>query len=155
MNPSSFQFRPTDGRVEGTAFSFFFKLLATGIVAGCAGWMVRLWMAGALGSARTTGTGWLIAGLVMMAWTWWSILRSRTRIDASGIHQRWVWDKHMPLEDLAYVKLMRVRGLEWLIAPRIYARSLLGKFAVFYGADAALVREFERIEVELRRLRGF
>ncbi len=156
MGPERFRFTPAGGAVEGAAFSPTFKLLATLIVGGCVAWLVRLWMAGALGSARTTGTGWLLAGLVLMVWTWFSILVSHTRLDADkGLYQRWIWDKHMPLDDLAYGKLVRVRGLDWLIAPRLYVRTLMGKFAVFYAATPELVAEFERLVAELKEFRRF
>lgn len=159
MGPASFRFVPGKNSanqgipVEGTAFSPLFKLLATLIVVGCAVWLARLWLGGVLGNGRTTGVAWFIAGLTMMAWTWWSILRSRTCIDAQGLTQRWIWDKHMAFDDLAYGKLIRVRGLDWLIAPRFYVRTLMGKFAVFYGATPQLVAEFERISSELRSFR--
>ncbi|MGH6627153.1 MAG: hypothetical protein ACRECD_11560, partial [Burkholderiaceae bacterium] len=81
--------------------------------------------------------------------------RSTTRIDSEALSQTWVWDKKMELRELAYGKLIRVRGLEWLIAPRLYVRTLLGKFAVFYAADPALIAEFERLVKELKEFRGF
>jgi len=155
MGPEPFRFTPGNGSaIEGAAFSPFFKLLATLIVGACGAWFYALWNAGALGSARTTGTGWLMAGLAIMVWTWWAIITSRTRIDAKGLHQRWMWNKEMPLDDLAYGKLIRVRGLEWLIAPRLYVRTLLGKFAVFYGATPELIADFERLAAELKAQRG-
>ena len=90
----------------------------------------------------------------MFVYTWFCILRSTTRIDAKGLHQTWVWDKHMELSELAYGKLIRVRGLEWLIAPRLYVRTLMGKFAVFYAASPAMVAEFERMVGELKAFRS-
>lgn len=153
MGPPPFVFTATDGRVEGPAFSAAFQLLSTLIVGGCAAWMLQLWSSGALGSGRTTGVGWFLAGLALMGWTWIAILRSRTRVDAQGLHQRWIWDKHMAFDDLAYAKLIRVPGLDWLIAPRLYVRTLMGKFNVFYGATPALVQDFERLVRELREFR--
>jgi len=159
LGPAAFRFVPGQGcasqgsPVEGTAFSPLFKLLTTLIVGGCATWLARLWLSGVLGTGRTTGVAWFIAGLAMMTWTWLSILRSRTRIDSTGLTQRWMWNKHMAFDDLAYGKLIRVRGMDWLIAPRFYVRTLMGKFAVFYGATPQLVMEFERISVELRKFR--
>ena len=155
MGPAPFRFAPDAGApVEGAAFSPVFKLLATVIVGGCALGLAQLWSMGALGTGRTSGIGWFIAGLAMMGWTWLAILRSRTRIDAKGLHQRWVWDKRMDFDDMAYGKLIRVRGLEWLIAPRLYVRTLMGKFAVFYGATPELIAEFERLVTELRAFRS-
>lgn len=155
MSPEPFRFTPAEGLVSGPAFSRTFRLLATLIVGGCAIWFAQLWARGALGHGVSTGTGWFIAGLVLMAWTWWSIMVSTTRLDARGLHQRWVWDKDMAYDDLAYARLIRVPGLSWLIAPRLYVRTLAGKFTVFYGASPALISEFERMKRELSAFRSF
>ena len=154
MGPAPFRFEPSQGdAVEGQAFSLPFKLLATVIVGGCAFWLAQLWSVGALGSAKTGGLGWFLAGIALMGWTWFHIMTSRTRIDRKGLHQRWIWDKHMELDDLAFGKLIRVRGLDWLIAPRLYVRTLVGKFAVFYAATPELIAEFERLVAELKQAR--
>ncbi|MDR7375785.1 hypothetical protein J2X19_000443 [Rhodoferax ferrireducens] len=154
MGPAPFRFVPGPGRpVEAAAFSPLFKLLATAIVGGCAVWLTQLLTSGVLGTARTTGVVWFVAGLAMMGWTWWHILRSRTRISSEGLFQGWIWDKQMPFDDLAYGKLIRIPGLDWLIAPRLYVRTLMGKFMVFYGASPELVAEFERIVKELKAFR--
>ena len=155
MGPAPFRFEPSGGdAVEGQAFSLPFKLLATVIVGGCAFWLAQLWSVGALGSARTGGLGWFLAGIALMGWTWFHIMTSRTRIDRQGLHQRWIWDKHMAFDDLAFGKLIRVRGLDWLIAPRLYVRTLVGKFAVFYAATPELIAEFERLVAELKQARS-
>lgn len=154
MGPAPFRFEPSGGdAVEGQAFSLPFKLLATVIVGGCAFWLAQLWSVGALGSAKTGGLGWFLAGIALMGWTWFHIMTSRTRIDRQGLHQRWIWDKHMALDDLAFGRLIRVRGLDWLIAPRLYVRTLVGKFAVFYAATPELIAEFERLVAELKQAR--
>ena len=59
----------------------------------------------------------------------------------------------MPLGNLAYAKLIRVRGLDWLIAPRLYVRTLDGKFAVFYAASPQLLKAFERLGSSLKTFR--
>lgn len=154
MGPAPFRFEPSGGdAVEGQAFSLPFKLLATVIVGGCAFWLAQLWSVGALGTAKTGGLGWFLAGIALMGWTWFHIMTSRTRIDRQGLHQRWIWDKHMALDDLAFGRLIRVRGLDWLIAPRLYVRTLVGKFAVFYAATPELIAEFERLVAELKQAR--
>jgi hypothetical protein len=155
VGPAPFRFVPGSGSpVEAAAFSPLFKLLATAIVGGCAVWLAQLLASGVLATTRTTGVVWFAAGLAMMAWTWWHILRSRTRVSTEGLYQAWIWDKQMPFDDLAYGKLIRVRGLDWLIAPRLYVRTLMGKFMVFYGATPELVAEFERIVKELKAFRN-
>jgi len=154
LGPAPFRFEPSQGdAVEGQAFSLPFKLLATVIVGGCAFWLAQLWSVGALGSAKTGGLGWFLAGIALMGWTWFHIMTSRTRIDRQGLYQRWIWDKQMAFDDLAFGKLIRVRGLDWLIAPRLYVRTLVGKFAVFYAATPELIAEFERLVAELKQAR--
>lgn len=49
-----------------------------------------------------------------MGWTWVAIVTSRTRLTREGLYQRWIWDKTMAYDDLAFGKLIRVRGLDWL-----------------------------------------
>ena len=153
MGPPPFRFSPRHVGASGPAFSVPFKVMATLIVLGCAAAFIRMWLAGkAAGGAA--GGGWFIAGLLLVVYTWFCILRSTTRIDAKGLHQTWVWDKHMELDELAYGKLIRVRGLDWLIAPRLYVRTLMGKFAVFYAASPDMVAEFERMVAELKAFRS-
>ena len=154
LGPPPFRFRPTRPGTASPAFSVAFKALTTVIVAAGVAWLVSLWQAGALGTSdRNTGLLWLLSGLVLMLYTGWHILRSRTRLDESNLHQSWVWDKKLELRELAYCRLIRVRGLEWLIAPRLYARTLMGKFAVFYTADPILLADFERLARELSEFR--
>jgi hypothetical protein len=154
VGPAPFRFVPDGGGpVEGAAYSLLFKLLGTAIVGSCAVWLAQLLASGVLATARSTGVVWFAAGLAMMAWTWWHILRSRTRVSTEGLYQGWIWDKHMAFDDLAYAKLIRIPGMDWLIAPRLYVRTLMGKFTVFYGATPALIGEFQRIVQELKAFR--
>ena len=127
------------------------------MVGGIAGWMFKLWRgpSDALGMSTAAALGWPLPRLAIMLYTWWHIVTSRTTLTAEELHQGWVWDKNMELGELAYGKLIRVRGLDWLIAPRLYVRTLLGKFAVFYAADPAMLAEFERLVAELKAFRGF
>ena len=160
MGPPAFQFSMSEGPLAGSAFSTAFKVLATVIVGGCAAALIQIGVAGQLNQPATAGVtvanvglSWFAAGLLLMGVTWWNILRSVTRLDADGLHQSWVWNKHMALRDLAYAKLIRVRGLDWLIAPRLYVRTLDGKFAVFYAASPQLLAGFEQLASSLKAFR--
>ena len=160
MGPPAFHFSTPEGPVAGPAFSTAFKVLATVIVGGCAAALTQMGLAGQLGQPTSAGApvasvglSWFAAGLLLMGVTWWNILRSVTSLDADGLHQSWVWNKHMPLRDLAYAKLIRVRGLDWLIAPRLYVRTLDGKFAVFYAASPQLLAAFEHLGSSLKTFR--
>lgn len=153
MGPPPFRFVVASAGVVGPAFSKPFKVLATSIVFACGAAFVQTWLTGR-SSGGAVGGGWFIAGLLLMLYTWWHILFSITRLDAQALHQTWVWDKHMDLRELAYGKLIRVPGLEWLIAPRLYVRTLMGKFAVFYAVSPEMLKEFERLVKELKEFRN-
>lgn len=151
-----FRFMPAGGIVSGPAFSRPFKALALIIVGGCAIWLFNLWRSGHLsstGSWQSNGLGWTVAAMALLGWTLWAILTSRTSLNSTALLQTWIWDKSVELNDLAYCKLIRVPGLDWLIAPRLYVRTLMGKISVFYAAQGPLLAEFERLSKELSRHR--
>jgi hypothetical protein len=70
-------------------------------------------------------------------------------VSSTHLKQSWIWNKEMLISDLAYVKLIRLRGFDWLIAPRLYARTHGGKFASFYASTPAVLEQFEKISTKL------
>jgi hypothetical protein len=90
----------------------------------------------------------------MLAFIVWHIQRSRITLDAQAIEQSWMWRRRITLQELAFIKVMRIRGLEFLVAPRIYARNLGGTFTFFYCHDRALLDEFTRLADALHRHQG-
>lgn len=156
LGPEPFRFTPATGpSIEGPAFSPVFKAIATLLVFGTAAWMASLWTQGKVVGGVVSILSWFLAALAMLVYMWWLILRSRTSLDSQAIRQTWAWEKKLELRELAYGKIVRVPGLDWLVAPRVYLRTLMGKFAVFYAADPAMVREFERLVAELKAFRKF
>jgi hypothetical protein len=140
--------------LSSPGFSKPFKLLALCIVAFSASWMYQLWSVGKLAAnsnlSPSNGLLWLLCGLLLMTYTMFSIYTSKTTltgtIESGGkLHQTWVWDKEVNLKEVAYAKLIRLRGFDWLIAPRLYVRTMMGKFTVFYAADKSMIDEFEKI----------
>lgn len=155
FGPPPFVFHPAGGAMlRSRAYSLTFRLLATALVFGAAAWLVSLLFSGRLGAPSGTLASWFLAAIAMMAWTWWCIVRSVTTLDDRELKQTWIWTKRMELRELAFARVIRFRGLEWLVAPRIYVRTLLGKFAVFYAAEPAMVAEFDRLAAELAAFRG-
>ena len=156
FGPPPFRFELPGGQpLQGPAFSPAFKFIATVLVAVTSGWFVQLWQAGKVSGGTVSILSWFLAALAIMVYTWWCIVRSVTRLDGQALSQTWVWDKKMELRELAYGKLIRVRGLEWLIAPRLYVRTLMGKFSVFYATDPRMIAQFERLVAELKAFRSF
>ncbi len=155
LGPPPFRFTPSGApAVEGPAFSRLFKLLASAVVFGAAGWFAQLWWGGKVTGGAASMLVWVLAAMAMMFYTWWCILRSVTRLDGQMLQQTWIWNKKMELRELAFGKLIRVPGLDWLIAPRLYVRTLMGKFDVFYAADPQMIAQFERLIAELKAFRN-
>ncbi len=139
-----YPYTPPATPLSGPAFGAVFKLLAWTILLVLGVWIVRLdfqW--------STRQGAWVAAAWAMLAFIAWHIQRSRIRLDAEAIEQTWMWRRRMPLREVAFIKIFRVRGLEHLIAPRIYARNLGGTFVFFYCADRALLQEFARLSQAL------
>jgi hypothetical protein len=157
LGPPPFPFVPREQPMHCRAFSQPFQALASLIVMWCAYWLFSLWSSGQLstsaGKAAGTGLYWYLSALALMGYTLYCILTSRTTLTATSLSQDFVWNKHVELRDLAYVKLIRVPGLDWLIAPRLYCRTLLGKFSVFYASDRVMIAELERLRDELAAFR--
>ncbi|MEJ6022577.1 hypothetical protein [Ramlibacter sp. PS4R-6] len=149
-----FQFTPSAGpSIEGPAFSRTFKAVTTVMVFGVGFWLALVWLGEKAKGGSNSLLAYFFAALVMLVFFWWWILRSRTRIDTAGLHQTWFADKHMAMGELAIVNVIRIRGLEWLVAPRVQARTLNGKYTVFQAADPALLDEFSRLSSELQAFR--
>lgn len=146
-------FTPKGERVESSAFSAPFKTLAVVMMTLAFGWAWQMWVNGLL-QPTLQSSGWIAAALCMMAYTEWHIVRGKTTLDGTSLQQSWVWSKRTELRDLAYAKLIRVRGLEWLIAPRLYTKTFSGKLAVFYAVAPEMLAEFQRLELELQTLRN-
>jgi hypothetical protein len=147
------------GDLVSPAFSKSFKLLALCIVAFSASWMYQLWSVGKLAANNTlspsNGLIWLLCGLALMVYTLISIYISKTTLtgdlESGGkLHQSWIWDKEVNLKEIAYAKLIRVKGFDWLIAPRLYVRTVMGKFTVFYAANPLLIEEYRKLVVVIQ-----
>jgi hypothetical protein len=139
----------TDQVISGKAFSITFRVLSLLLVEGIAWWAYVLWVNDKLGTSVTSSSLWLLAALALMIITVFYVFRSITSISTQHLKQSWIWDKEMLVADLAYAKLIRLRGFEWLIAPRLYARTHGGKFASFYGSTPDVLKQFESISYKL------
>ena len=140
-----YPYTPPSQALSGPAFGPVFKAMAWAILLGLGAWIWRLqpdW--------RTSQGAWVAVAWAMLAFIAWNIQRSRIVLDADKIEQTWMWRRRLSLSELALVKVMRVRGLEFLIAPRIYARNLGSTFTFFYCADKAMLDEFARLAEALR-----
>ncbi len=145
-NALPYPYDPPRSGLQANAFGPVFKGLAWAIVLGLLAWLLRLDIHWHAKEAALVGVAWC-----MLAYIVWHIQRSQIRLDAQALEQTWMWRRRMPLKELAYAKVMRIRGLEFLIAPRVYVRNLSGSFAFFYCHDRAMLDELDRLAQALRQ----
>lgn len=138
-----------DQVISGKAFSVPFRILALLLVEAMAWWAYLLWSSGKLGTSLTSSSLWLLAALLLMLITVVYVFRSHTTLTHTHLKQSWMWNKEMQIAELAYAKLIRLRGFDWLIAPRLYARTHGGKFASFYASTPEVLAQFESISKKL------
>lgn len=144
--PLPYPYSPPAQPLRAHAFGIVFKAMAWFILLALCGWFFRLDVDWHSPQAAWCGVVW-----AMMAFTVWHIQRSRIQLDANAIEQTWMWRRRVALHELAYLKVMRVRGLELIVAPRVYVRTLSGAFVFFYCADRALLDEFSRLAQALQQ----
>jgi hypothetical protein len=134
-----------EGWVEGPAFPFLVKLLATGLVAA-----MLLWGARAFDQMRRTEWSFgpaaiLVLAVAMVLWCLFWIWRSRTGVDGTQIRQSWMWPKHVRLADITQARIVGVPGLNWIIAPRLVVRARGRGIMVFHSADRRVLDAFGAI----------
>ena len=89
----------------------------------------------------------LLVALAVWCFGW--MLKSRTRISATHIHQSWWQDKQVAIADITQTKLILVPGLTWLIAPRLIVRTRSPGSIVFHAAEPRLIAAFARLSLGL------
>ncbi len=128
------------GAIRGPAFPLGVRLLASALVGGLMHWGLR-------SRAELLDVDWngwtaAVVGLAMfmavwsLVWMW----RSRTGVDAQGIHQTWIRDKRVAWHDINQARLVAIPFLEGLITPRLIVRPRGGGTMVFHSADPQVLR---------------
>jgi hypothetical protein len=138
----------TDTVLTGPAFSKSFKVLAWALCGILLFWSLHLPI------EFTSKSGlWVSSALALIFYTAWQVQISMTSLNDQVLSQTWIWNKAMALNDMAYVKIIHVPMLDWLIAPRVYARTMMGKFAVFYVSSPELLKAMYELEAKLKAKR--
>jgi hypothetical protein len=131
--------------VEGPAFTWLVKALASALVASLAyyGWLSK----DAMLTQQWSWTALFFmigaASFVVVIYFW--MLCSRTRVTATGIEQSWVSPKKIAFTDITQIKLIHIPGLAWLISPRLVVKSRSPGSTVFHTADASVLNAFKRL----------
>ncbi len=126
---------PVLAAIQGPAFPLGVRLLATALVGALLAWGVR--GLEALSGAHWNGWTATVLGtaLVLVIWSLTWMWRSRTRVDADGIHQSWIRDKQVAWGDITQARLIAIPYLDFLVTPRLVVRPRGGGAVVFHSAD--------------------
>lgn len=111
-----------DDSAEGPAFPLAVRLLATAIVLGAAGWAYAASDGLATSGWQPSAVAVVGGAALMVLWYLYWIWRSRVTVTPQGIRQTWMWNKQAMWKDVTHVKLIRIPGLDWIMAPRLVLR---------------------------------
>ena len=132
-------------RLEGSSFPVTIKVLATLWMAAMGVYMVLGWDSAVWVHLGWGGRGFLLAALGVVFSGYYGILTSRTSFDGHTIEQTWIWSKQVTLPEITQVKLIQVRGLEWLIVPRLVVRRGSLGLMTFHAADPRVLAGFRAL----------
>ena len=116
-------FYQPDKAVSGPAYGAGFRVFATFVCAALLLYGVSIaWrfpvMAFGIGVKLL-----LIVSGCMLAISYYWFLRARTTIDANGIRQTWMYDKHVEWRDVRGAKMIGIPYMSWLFPPRMVVRT--------------------------------
>ena len=139
-------FYTPDKPVTGPAYNAGFKVLATVLTVVLAVYMVSVaWRFPLLSFGFGVKALLLGAGLMLGVSYYW-FLRARTTIDADGIRQTWLFDKHVEWRDVRGAKMIGIPYAAWLFPPRMVVRTGTS-FTTFNGGSQAVLIEFAKISL--------
>ena len=102
------------------------------------------WSAGSLALLSLAGIG--------VLWMGWWIVYSRTRLEGDVLSQTWLWNRRAHANEVTQLKLVHLRPLQKIVAPRLLVRRRNGAIAWFHSADPVLLTAFaERVAAQAGR----
>lgn len=130
---------------QGASFAPGTKLLATLLVVVLTALAWRNADHPLVRMLSTQNTVFVLIAVAIVGAGWWSVLHCRTTIDGIEIQQSGLLPRRVALADVAQLKLIRMRGLEWLITPRLVVRARGLGTITFYCADAGVLDAVEQL----------
>jgi hypothetical protein len=131
--------------LEGASFAVGTQWLATALVLALAVMAWRNLDHPLVRELSTHLSAFTLIAVAIVAVGYWGVLYSRTTIDDLEIRQSGLLPRRVALVDIGQLKLIRVRGLEWLITPRLVVRARGSGLSTFYCADPGVLRAVEQL----------
>ena len=129
-------------RLQSPAFPRSVRIATMAMVAGLLVFAASSWPA--IRDASWTASGvvlWTAASLIVQ-WTGWWIVHSRTSLQGDEITQTWLWNKRVHARNVAQLKLVHWPALDWIMAPRMLIRQRSGVTVWIHAADAQILTAF-------------
>ncbi len=107
-----------------------------------------LWSLPALQNTDWSTGSLLLWGLATLTVYWvggW-VVYSQTELQGNTLHQTWIWDKRVTVQEASQLKLVHWPGLQAVMAPRLLVRKRNGGVVWIHSANPALLTTFcERV----------
>ncbi len=129
--------------ITGPAYSPWFKMLATLLTFGLAGYAASFMLR--YGSDLLS-QALMLAAILFLLLSYRSFLRATVTIDAAGLRQTGLLGKEVGWDDVRGAKLIGLPRAGWLSPPRLVVRTGTA-FYTFNGGTQALLTEFARISL--------
>ena len=129
--------------VSGPAYSPWFKMLATLLSAGIAGYVLSFLLRHRVDTLSELV---LATAIVVLMMSYGGFLRATLTIDAQGIRQSGWPGKQVFWSDVRSARLIGLPRAGWLSPPRLAVRTGTA-FYTFNGGTQALLSEFAQISV--------
>lgn len=139
-----------DQPVEGPAYSPWFKMVATVVAVGLAGYGLSIALRFPLLQYGFGVKMLLLGAAAMLGISYYWFLQSRTTVDEHGIRQTWLYDKKVAWRDVRGVKMIGIPYAGWVFPPRLVVRTG-NSFVTFNGGTQALLVEFAKIALAYQK----
>ncbi|SDY04339.1 hypothetical protein SAMN05518854_10158 [Variovorax sp. YR266] len=128
--------------LESPAFPALLRTLAVVLVVDL--FAFAIWSLPSLRSTAWSTSALVVFGIAALCvvWVGYWIVYSRTRLEGDVLIQTWLWNKRVSAQEVAQLKLVHIRLLERVIAPRLLVRRRCGGMTWFHSADASVLVAF-------------
>ncbi len=131
--------------LESAAFPPLLRTLAVVLVVDL--FAFALWSLPSLRTTSWSATSLFVFGVagLCVVWVGYWIVYSRTRLEGDVLIQTWLWNKRVSAaQDVAQLKLVHIRMLERVIAPRLLVRRRYGGITWFHAYDPQVLIAFDQ-----------